>query len=35
MSEDTLGDPLADLVALSRWLGDPDRALAILGEGNT
>jgi rhamnose utilization protein RhaD (predicted bifunctional aldolase and dehydrogenase) len=28
-------DPLADLVALSRWLGDPERALAILGEGNT
>jgi rhamnose utilization protein RhaD (predicted bifunctional aldolase and dehydrogenase) len=28
-------DRIADLVELSRWLGDPDRALAILGEGNT
>lgn len=28
-------DPIDELVELSRWLGAPERDLAILGEGNT
>lgn len=35
MSDDQATDRAADLVELSRWLGDPGRGLAILGEGNT
>lgn len=30
-----MNDPIDVLVTLSRWLGDPQRDLAILGEGNT
>src|SRR6266496_2379589 len=33
MSHET--DVLTDLITLTRTLGDPDRDLAILGEGNT